>query len=233
MTELEQAKILLAEAGRHLKAIEDAAEEYTIAIKQLSTLGWQQFPDIEQFYEMMDPVTNRPSPINSSDYVRWSVDPPPKYSTQIEDWQEEHRRRLEIKKRLGEKQNWRCAYCGEQGDSGQAAKGRPWHVDHIKPLSKGGLDEEVNCALACSRCNSMKRNKPVDEFMAILVDKILAGTLESEAEERKAAKEARESKQMRKLMEFKSEIEAKRGWKFSSSTAPPGKGRRQASIINP
>lgn len=39
-------------------------------------------------------------------------------------------------------------------------------VDHIHPYSKGGTDDLNNLALACITCNSQKRDKSVDEFLA-------------------------------------------------------------------
>ncbi|MFZ9893137.1 MAG: HNH endonuclease [Candidatus Nanopelagicaceae bacterium] len=42
-----------------------------------------------------------------------------------------------------------CQYCGQYGNT----------IDHIIPLSKGGLDIEDNLCVACNRCNSGKRDR--------------------------------------------------------------------------
>ena len=42
-----------------------------------------------------------------------------------------------------------CQYCGQYGNT----------IDHIFPLSKGGLDIEDNMCCACVKCNSGKRDR--------------------------------------------------------------------------
>lgn len=54
--------------------------------------------------------------------------------------------------RLLRQQNGRCAHCG-----------RPvwvvFHIDHIRPLSKGGYNEPSNLAILCPSCNLRKGSK--------------------------------------------------------------------------
>jgi 5-methylcytosine-specific restriction endonuclease McrA len=49
----------------------------------------------------------------------------------------------------------RCAYCGAGGRL---------TVDHVLPLTAGGLDQADNIAPACGRCNSSKGPRPVREW---------------------------------------------------------------------
>lgn len=42
-----------------------------------------------------------------------------------------------------------CYYCGQEATT----------IDHIIPLSKGGITSEDNCVSACNRCNSGKRDR--------------------------------------------------------------------------
>lgn len=49
----------------------------------------------------------------------------------------------------------RCAYCGELGQM---------TVDHVLALTAGGLDDAPNIVPACLRCNSGKRERPVEEW---------------------------------------------------------------------
>jgi len=49
-----------------------------------------------------------------------------------------------------------CSYCGRQGEPGIGPDGKPWHMDHVEPLSKGGNDHESNIVKACARCNMKK-----------------------------------------------------------------------------
>lgn len=52
----------------------------------------------------------------------------------------------------------RCPYC-EQKLSFERA-----HVDHIHPVSKGGLSEDDNLVLVCAPCNTAKSNKTLRAF---------------------------------------------------------------------
>ena len=45
----------------------------------------------------------------------------------------------------------RCTLCGQTADDGVKLV-----VDHIKPVSKGGLTEMENLRTLCDRCNSGK-----------------------------------------------------------------------------
>ena len=45
--------------------------------------------------------------------------------------------------------NYTCQYCGQEANT----------LDHIIPISKGGIDCEDNAVAACSRCNSSKRDR--------------------------------------------------------------------------
>jgi hypothetical protein len=52
----------------------------------------------------------------------------------------------DFNKAIKERDNYTCHYCGEYGDT----------VDHIVPLSKGGLSTFGNCVCACQNCNKIK-----------------------------------------------------------------------------
>ena len=51
-----------------------------------------------------------------------------------------------------------CAYCG--------CLDGPFHLDHIHPVSKGGLTTEGNLTVACQMCNSSKGNKTLNEWVS-------------------------------------------------------------------
>lgn len=53
-----------------------------------------------------------------------------------------------------------CVYCGK------SINGRDMAVDHITPISAGGLDTESNFVIACRACNSSKNNKPLLIWLA-------------------------------------------------------------------
>jgi 5-methylcytosine-specific restriction endonuclease McrA len=54
----------------------------------------------------------------------------------------------------------RCFYCGQQ---------KKLEQDHLIPLSRGGAHDRTNIVPACRSCNSRKRDKTYDEFVAIYV----------------------------------------------------------------
>lgn len=76
-----------------------------------------------------------------------------------------HPRSLSFHK-IGERDGWTCALCGDQVDRDQVVP-HPLAptLDHILPLSRGGKHEPSNCQLAHFICNSRKgdgvHNTPV------------------------------------------------------------------------
>jgi len=55
------------------------------------------------------------------------------------------------KKKILERDEYRCKQCGSWENL---------HVDHIKPLSKGGTNDEKNLQALCAKCNLSKGNRP-------------------------------------------------------------------------
>lgn len=59
----------------------------------------------------------------------------------------------------------RCHYCNRTGASETIGPdNRPWHIDHMNPLARGGEDVEENLVLACKRCNLTKGAQPYKRF---------------------------------------------------------------------
>jgi hypothetical protein len=50
-----------------------------------------------------------------------------------------------------------CAYCGDSFHFLRLTR------DHIKPVSRGGLDTWMNVVTACRHCNGVKRNRTPEE----------------------------------------------------------------------
>ena len=57
-----------------------------------------------------------------------------------------------LRRRLVAVDDHRCAYC----QTNQSNSGYPMVIDHIIPLSKGGVTEFDNLCFACHRCNLFK-----------------------------------------------------------------------------
>ena len=65
----------------------------------------------------------------------------------------------------------RCAYCESP------LKFQDSHIDHITPVSKGGLGTLSNTVLVCSKCNLSKKAKTLRRFCAdagLDYDKVIA-----------------------------------------------------------
>lgn len=61
----------------------------------------------------------------------------------------------QVVKRVREAARFRCGYCLAQ----QRYLTVRLEIDHVRPLAKGGTDEESNLWLACSICNGHKSDK--------------------------------------------------------------------------
>ncbi|WP_280888219.1 HNH endonuclease signature motif containing protein [Streptomyces sp. LBL] len=69
--------------------------------------------------------------------------------------------RRDCLRRWEETEEWSCAYC----DSAFGEKVVP-EVDHVRPLARGGLHEWSNLAPACARCNRLKSDRDVAEWLS-------------------------------------------------------------------
>ncbi|AUB43283.1 5-methylcytosine-specific restriction endonuclease McrA (plasmid) [Nostoc flagelliforme CCNUN1] len=76
---------------------------------------------------------------------------------------------FEVKEYLLTKWGRNCVYCG--------AENLPLEIEHIHSKSKGGSDRISNLTLACRKCNQVKGNQPIEQFLKRnpqLLKKILA-----------------------------------------------------------
>ncbi len=64
----------------------------------------------------------------------------------------------ELREYLLEKWGRQCAYCGQTNT--------PLEIEHIHPRSKGGSDRVSNLTVACTKCNQLKNNRDVKEFLS-------------------------------------------------------------------
>lgn len=78
-------------------------------------------------------------------------------------WSLPPKRVNEIKAKTGGK----CFYCGDElteldylDEGGKVVSThRQWHIDHVKPLSKGGDYSNENLVPACPNCNMKKSDR--------------------------------------------------------------------------
>ena len=66
--------------------------------------------------------------------------------------------------RMSEAQNHKCCWCGIV-TTDERGKKYSSTLEHVMPVSKGGKNHPDNLAMACSRCNQKRGNKPAEEFM--------------------------------------------------------------------
>ena len=55
-----------------------------------------------------------------------------------------------------------CIYCGHPLSEEDAT------IDHIIPLSRGGLNEPENCVASCAACNTAKGNRMPGSFVSTM-----------------------------------------------------------------
>lgn len=58
-----------------------------------------------------------------------------------------------------------CHWCGE-ALSDEKGRGTRWEVDHLRPMSKGGPNELSNLVKSDRKCNSSKKDKLPEDFLA-------------------------------------------------------------------
>jgi len=67
-------------------------------------------------------------------------------------------RRRALRRRLAEAQGWRCCYCGVRLNE-TACHPASATLEHVVPVSRGGLDHEHNLVVACLDCNAWRADK--------------------------------------------------------------------------
>jgi 5-methylcytosine-specific restriction endonuclease McrA len=73
----------------------------------------------------------------------------------------------DLLKKIGGWDNARCALTGKKIDLNDVAS---YHLDHIMPKAKGGLDELENCQILCAYANKAKSDMTSKEFLALCKD---------------------------------------------------------------
>ena len=63
---------------------------------------------------------------------------------------------LVLRARVFSRDGFVCAYCG--------CTSGPHQIDHVHPVSRGGLSVMDNLAVACSPCNASKRDRLVSDW---------------------------------------------------------------------
>jgi hypothetical protein len=69
-----------------------------------------------------------------------------------------HKISKDIKNEVYTRDNFTCLYCGCKRASVDLT------IDHLVPLSLGGIDEIINYVTCCRSCNQRKSNMPLEQF---------------------------------------------------------------------
>lgn len=90
-------------------------------------------------------------------------------------------KRLTLSKKLRfeifKRDSFKCGYCGK------TAPDVILHLDHIKPIAKGGDNHPLNLITACHDCNMGKSAVPLDDGTALLKQKAQLDTLQEKREQ--------------------------------------------------
>ena len=60
----------------------------------------------------------------------------------------------ELRRQIARRDNYTCKICGKYMPDGVGL-----HIDHIKPVSKGGKTVPSNLQVLCSKCNGSKSSR--------------------------------------------------------------------------
>jgi 5-methylcytosine-specific restriction endonuclease McrA len=60
-----------------------------------------------------------------------------------------------LARRVAQRAGYRCEYC----HTPQKITGQTFHLDHVKPRSRGGSTSFENLCLACPRCNQIRQHR--------------------------------------------------------------------------
>lgn len=79
-----------------------------------------------------------------------------------------HHFRAYSRKQVFDKTGGKCVYCGMAFKDEQDLR---FTLEHLIPVSKGGMDEFKNVYPCCKQCNKNRGNHELAEWLDILVDK--------------------------------------------------------------
>lgn len=69
-----------------------------------------------------------------------------------------------LRRFIAQRDEYTCRYCGREGSLFHDPDRSPWHVDHVIPVSRGGLDAPDNLVLSCAACNIEKGTMTGEEY---------------------------------------------------------------------
>ena len=117
---------------------------------------------VDQLGYAVDPIKSKPKPKRTLQKPKQSED------TVVDLWRDKSEadvtsarsKQASAKRRLASQLNTfnRCPYCEAKVSFDQS------HIDHIHPVSKGGLSEDDNLVLVCAPCNKAKGKKTLRAF---------------------------------------------------------------------
>jgi hypothetical protein len=88
--------------------------------------------------------------------------------------------------------NLACAYCGIGAEQGAQLS-----LDHVKPYSRGGNNRPNNLITCCSRCNSSRADRSLEQFSEAVAAYINHGVTGQQIREHVAAQLKKDVKPFR------------------------------------
>lgn len=99
-----------------------------------------------------------------------------------------------IRNRLAEAQNWRCCWCTKLTVPEPNRKDSAT-IEHVVPRCKGGADDFGNYAMSCADCNNKRGTKPAELFMEIIEGRRVMEPIISRKQRRRARRAASKRRQ--------------------------------------
>lgn len=150
-------RTIAAEMGQGVRAGRANYQHVTKMVTELEAKGCLTIGDTTRegtLYEVVEPMQ-----VPSAQERKAALAPLP-------DGDPDHFTDPDLRRKLFERDDWRCRYCGETVTESNAT------LDHVIPQCSGGSNAETNLATACLMCNSIKSGRTYEEAAPDILESI-------------------------------------------------------------